>query len=71
MKVLNKDRSLRDLKNINEVYDKHADFVEEIIYHHNYKESFKNGILKEVEISNNNFSSSSGAREDEEQIKLL
>lgn len=69
LKVLNKDKSLRDLKNINEVYDKPADFVEEIIYHHTHKGSFENGKLKQDQNTKNNILSSSKASEDEKNTK--
>ena len=66
LKILNKDRCLPSLNNINEVYDKTADVIEEIIYHHNYKESFMNKKLIEKKTILNYFSSSSGTSDNED-----
>lgn len=37
LKVLNKNKPLENLKDINEVYDNQADMIEEIIYYNKFK----------------------------------
>jgi hypothetical protein len=60
MKILNKDRFLPSLNNINEVYDQTANVIEEILYYHNYKESLDPEVKKNNEENkNSDYSSSS------------
>jgi hypothetical protein len=59
LKILNKDRYLSGLNNINEVYDQTANIIEEIIYYHDNKGNFTPEEKKLLEENRDNYSSSS------------
>lgn len=74
LKILNKDRILPNLNNINEVYDQTANVIEEIIYYHNYREAMDAQNINNIEKNkhSNYYSSSSGgsSNNDDEYAKL-
>jgi len=66
LKILNKDRFLSGLNNINEVYDQTANIIEEILYYHNYKGNFTPEEKKLFEENKENYYSSSSGGDSEE-----
>lgn len=49
LKIMNKDKYLEGLNNIEEVYDSQVNIIEEVVYYHKYREKLEK-IADEEEI---------------------